>query len=100
MSPVAIFFSAFALVCLSAFGAWLWHLKLKNAGVIDLVWGLNLALAAVVYAALGPGWAPRRWAIAGMVSLTGLRAHAHTLATLAGSSSESGRVFSYQCCRF
>jgi steroid 5-alpha reductase family enzyme len=73
VSPQAIFFSAFGLVCLSAFGAWLWHLKLKNAGVIDLVWGLNLALAAVLYAALSPGWAPRRWAIAGMVSLTGLR---------------------------
>ncbi len=41
--------------------------------MIDLVWGLNLALAAVVYAAFGSGWGPRRWAIAGMVSLTGLR---------------------------
>jgi steroid 5-alpha reductase family enzyme len=73
MSPYALFFSAFGLACASAFGAWLWHLKLKNAGVIDVVWGLNLALAAIVYAVLGPGWGPRRFTIAAMVSLTGLR---------------------------
>lgn len=73
MSALSVFFLAFALVCLSAFGAWLWHLKLKNAGVIDIVWGANLALAAVVYAIFSAGWAPRRMAIAAMVSLTGLR---------------------------
>lgn len=73
MNAYGLFFSALGLVSASAFGAWLWHLKLKNAGVIDIVWGLNLALAALVFAALGPGWGPRRWAIAAMVSLTGLR---------------------------
>ena len=73
MNAYGLFFSALGLVSLSAFAIWVWHLKLKNAGVIDIVWGLNLALAAAVFAALGPGWGPRRWAIAAMVSLTGLR---------------------------
>ena len=53
--------------------AWAWHLKLKNAGVIDIAWGMNLALMACLYASLGPGLAPRRWLIAGMVAITGLR---------------------------
>jgi steroid 5-alpha reductase family enzyme len=70
---VSLYLSALALLSLSAFGAWLWHLKLKNAGVIDIVWGANLALAALLYAAFGSGWGPRRWAIAAMVTLTGLR---------------------------
>jgi steroid 5-alpha reductase family enzyme len=73
MSAPGLFCIAFGVVCFSALATWLWHLKLKNAGVIDLVWGLNLAVTAVVYALLGPGWLPRRIAIAAMVTLTGLR---------------------------
>lgn len=64
---------AAALVFGSAFGAWVWHLRLKNAGVIDVVWGANQALAAAVFAVLADGWGPRRFAIAAMVGLTGLR---------------------------
>lgn len=73
MSPLSLAALAFVVVCASAVAAWVWHLKLKNAGVIDVVWGLNLAVAAAIYAALGSGWAPRRYAIAAMVGLTGLR---------------------------
>ena len=73
MNPLQLFSTAFGIVCLSALAAWLWHLKLKNAGVIDLVWGLNLAIAAGVYAGFGSGWLPRRLAIAAIVALTGLR---------------------------
>ncbi len=58
---------------LTAFGAWVAHLLLDNAGVVDIVWGANLALASLLGAALGPGWAPRRWVLAGLVCLTGGR---------------------------
>jgi steroid 5-alpha reductase family enzyme len=68
-----LFLTATGLALATALGAWVWHLRLRNAGVIDLVWGANLALASLVYAALGPGWAPRRWLLATMVSLTGTR---------------------------
>jgi steroid 5-alpha reductase family enzyme len=57
--------------------AWFWHLRLKNAGVVDIVWGLNLGLGALVAARMGPGWAPRRWTLAGMVLTTGLRLSWH-----------------------
>lgn len=70
MMPWAV---AALLVMGSAFGAWVWHLRLKNAGVIDVVWGANQALAAAVFAIMTDGWGPRRFAIAAMVGLTGLR---------------------------
>lgn len=73
MNPLLLILLAFSLVLASAFGAWLWHLRLKNAGVIDVVWGANQALAALIFAYFGTGWGPRRWLIAGMVGLTGLR---------------------------
>lgn len=73
MPAYLLFLAATGLALGSALGAWIWHLRLRNAGVIDLVWGANLALASLVYAALGPGWAPRRWLIAAMVTLTGTR---------------------------
>jgi steroid 5-alpha reductase family enzyme len=73
MNPALILALAFGLVLASAFGAWAWHLRLKNAGVIDVVWGANQALAAAVFAVLCSGWGPRRFAMAAMVAVTGLR---------------------------
>lgn len=81
---------ALGLVTVSALSAWVWHLKRKNAGVIDIVWGLNLSLAALVYAVLAPGWPLRRWTMAAMVSLTGLRLSYH-LGRRVLSHSEEGR---------
>ena len=52
---------------------WWWHLRLGNAGVVDVGWSAALPLLAVVYAALGPGFGPRRWLMAAMVGLWGTR---------------------------
>ncbi|MGH7442808.1 MAG: DUF1295 domain-containing protein, partial [bacterium] len=73
---------------LLAFEAWLWHLRLKNAGVIDIVWGSNLALAALLGATLGQGWGPRRWVLAGLVCLTGLRLSWHIARRTLGHEEE------------
>lgn len=73
MSAAALWGLTTFLVLASAFGAWVWHLRLKNAGVIDVVWGANQALAAAIFAVLAGGWGPRRFAIGAMVGLTGLR---------------------------
>lgn len=81
-----------ALVMGSAFGAWVWHLRLRNAGVIDVVWGANQALAAAVFAALGGGWGPRRFAIAAMVGLTGLRLSWHLTRRVLGHPEEGRYV--------
>jgi len=57
--------------------AWLLHMKLKNAAVMDVCWGISQAIAACCYAAWGHGWGPRRAAIALMVATTSLRLSLH-----------------------
>jgi steroid 5-alpha reductase family enzyme len=52
---------------------WTWHRRIRNAGVVDVGWSLSLPLMAVLYAALGPGYVVRRWLIAGMFAVWGLR---------------------------
>jgi steroid 5-alpha reductase family enzyme len=87
-----VFLWVLLLVCASAFGAWLWHLRLKNAGVIDVVWGLNQALAAILFAVLGAGWGPRRALIAALVSVTGLRLTWHLARRVLGHPEEGRYV--------
>jgi steroid 5-alpha reductase family enzyme len=52
---------------------WAWHLRIRNAGVVDVGWSLSLPLMASLYAWLGPGHLPRRLLIAGMFIVWGSR---------------------------
>lgn len=52
---------------------WVWHLRLRNAGVVDVGWAFSLPAIAVLYAAAGPGYAPRRWLMAALVVVWGVR---------------------------
>jgi steroid 5-alpha reductase family enzyme len=54
-------------------GLWLWHLRIGNAGVVDVGWAASLPLLAVTYALAAPGYPPRRWLIAGMLTVWGVR---------------------------
>lgn len=62
-----------ALVALVMTQLWLWHLRIRNAGVVDVGWSLSLPVLALLYAAAGPGYAPRRWLMAAMVCVWGFR---------------------------
>lgn len=66
-----------ALVTAVMFGAWVVHLRQKNAGVVDVAWSANLAFLAVLYAALGPGLPGRRILVALMGGIAGLRLAVH-----------------------
>ena len=77
MTPLALYATALAAGLVVVVAVWALHLRLRNAGVIDVTWGVNLALMAIVYAALADGWATRRWLVAAMVCLTGLRLSWH-----------------------
>ena len=57
--------------------AWAAHLKTGNAGVVDVAWSANLALLAILYAALGPGLALRRLLVAIMGAIAGTRLALH-----------------------
>jgi steroid 5-alpha reductase family enzyme len=52
---------------------WVWHLKLRNAGIVDGGSAFLIGGLAVLYAVLGDGWPPRRAAIAFMMGSWGAR---------------------------
>jgi steroid 5-alpha reductase family enzyme len=54
-------------------GLWAWHLRLKNAGIVDAGWTLLVAGLAVLYAAIGSGASTRRSAIGWMMGSWGAR---------------------------
>jgi len=63
------------LVVLSACLGLLWLLSLavKDSSIVDLFWGLGFVVVAWLGVAFGPGVEARRWLVAVMVSLWGLR---------------------------
>jgi steroid 5-alpha reductase family enzyme len=52
---------------------WVWHLRIRNAGVVDVGFAISVPALALLYAAAGPGHPPRRALIALMMSVWGLR---------------------------
>lgn len=60
------------LLLLFAFTWWL-SVRLDNYSFVDVTWSLSFAPLALLYAACGSGWAPRRWLVAGLVSAWSLR---------------------------
>jgi steroid 5-alpha reductase family enzyme len=77
MSTGALAALGLAIVLLVMVLTWVAALRLRNAGIVDVAWSVNLAFLAVLYAAFGTGYAPRRGLIAAMVAIWGLRLGAH-----------------------
>ena len=66
-----------ALAAAVMIAAWAVHLRTCNAGVVDVAWSANLALLAILYAALGSGLPERRLLVALMGGFAGLRLAVH-----------------------
>jgi steroid 5-alpha reductase family enzyme len=66
---------AFAIVWMVV--TWAISCRIKNAGIVDIAWSVGFAPVAIFYAMFGTGDFYRRWLIAGMVSLWGLRLGLH-----------------------
>jgi steroid 5-alpha reductase family enzyme len=64
--------SAVAIAALML-GTWLLSLALRNASIVDIVWGLGFVVVAWVSRAVGDGLDARMWLITAMVTLWGLR---------------------------
>lgn len=60
-------------------GLWVWHLRIRNAGVVDVGWAISLPLIATLYAIEGDGLVTRRWIFAGMIWVWGVRLAAYLL---------------------
>ncbi len=70
---------------------WLIHLYTRNASIVDPGWAVGLALCAIVYAALSDGYEPRRWMVAAMAGVWGLRLAAYLFFTRVMGHPEEGR---------
>ena len=90
---LALLATAIALTMMAAL--WAWHFRLKDAGIVDPGWSAGIGLVALVYALLGPGWAPRRAAVAAMGLIWSVRLTVH-LARRLHDEPEEGR---YQALR-
>lgn len=79
MWPETLRLAAYGAILVAAVmvAAWLAHLRTKNAGIVDVAWSANLALLAVLYAALGSGLPERRLLVALMGGIAGLRLALH-----------------------
>jgi steroid 5-alpha reductase family enzyme len=69
---------------------WLWHLRLRNAGVVDVGWTVAIGLQAVTAAVLGPGDPTRRLIVGVVGGLWSLRLASH-LAVRVASEPEDAR---------
>src|SRR5262249_42804646 len=52
---------------------WVIHLLLRNAAIVDVGWAAGLTILAIYYAIAGPGYPARKYAIATMAGIWGLR---------------------------
>ncbi|MFM8302930.1 MAG: DUF1295 domain-containing protein [Actinomycetota bacterium] len=74
---------------------WLVSLPLRNASIVDLVWGLGFVLVAWAVRLTVSGDAARQWLLVGMVTLWGLRLSGY----LAWRNVGHGEDFRYQAMR-
>src|ERR1700712_4910490 len=63
--------------CVIMLFVWLWALKIKNAGVVDIFWSYNFPVIAIILLLLAPGFETRKLLICGMVIIAGIRLGTH-----------------------
>lgn len=80
---------ALALVVMM-FLIWLLSIRVENAGLVDVGWAFGLVILAAWYAWEGPGFARRKWVMAGMVAFWGVRLTIHLIQRIAREP-EDGR---------
>jgi len=69
----------------------LWWLQRRtgNAGIVDVGWAAGVGVVGVLVAALGDGWAPRRWLVGAMIALWSLRLAAYILRRVLGEGEDA-----------
>ena len=69
----AVLSSSAALIAVAMLVAWVWSVARKDAGVVDLFWGLGFALVAWSSYLSGEAQGPRRLLVPVLVTVWGLR---------------------------
>lgn len=80
-----------AIVAAMMLVLWFIHILIKNAAIVDVGWAAGLALLAIYYAYAGPGYSARKYAIATMAGLWGLRLATYLLFARVIGQPEEGR---------
>ena len=57
--------------------AWMLSVRLRDASIADVCWGMGFVLLAWLYVILSPGSTPRSWLVATLITLWGVRLSAH-----------------------
>ena len=93
MSPMIMSLLA-GTVAVCAIMTFLWWLGIRqrNFSYVDIGWCANFAVLAVLYAALGDGWPVRKWLLAAMFSIWGVRLAAHLARRIIGEPEEGRYV--------
>lgn len=73
MNYLEVFGASAAAIAVLMIGTWVVSLRLRNASIVDIVWGAGFVLVAWVSYALGDGVASRKMLLAWMVTLWGGR---------------------------
>lgn len=80
------------VVCIIMIMVWLFALKLKNAGIVDIFWSYNFPVLAFIYFLLADGYGTRKLMIMIMVCVWGLRLGTYLLIRIfAHITEEDGR---------
>jgi steroid 5-alpha reductase family enzyme len=87
--------TVFALCAAAVFalmlGVWALSVRLRDVSIVDPVWGPAFVVVAVVAAVAGDGGAGRRWLLAGLTALWGLRLGYHLTRRKLGDPEEDRR---------
>lgn len=67
---------------------WMVHLRIENAGIVDIGWAFGLGILGLWYAAFGSGDLARRWIAAGMVGIWSVRLGSHLFTRIVGHPEE------------
>jgi steroid 5-alpha reductase family enzyme len=73
MPPLLLAALALALCCIVFAAFFRVARRLDNYGIVDIVWSYAFGLVALLYAALAPGWAPRRVLVTALVTAWSVR---------------------------
>lgn len=82
---------ALIAVCAWMLLLWLIHLAIRNAAIVDAGWAFGIAFCAAFYAFNASGSFPRRWLLAIMVGIWGLRLGLYLLLNRIIGHPEEGR---------
>jgi steroid 5-alpha reductase family enzyme len=88
---IALILTGTFAVCGLMLVLWIIHIPMRNAAIVDAGWAGGLALLAVIYAVYGGGWETRRFVIAAMALIWGLRLGFYLLLTRVIGHPEEGR---------